>query len=493
MGWFSRKKAAPVEVPRKRTFAGAQSTARLNDFRWSNLSADSELESVLTILRGRARNLERNSPHAKRYIQLMQDNIVGPNGFSLQVRAAAFDGKSGALDVYGNAEIERMWKDWGRTSTADGLMDVTEMERMIVRTWSRDGEVIIQRRRGKKYGKLGLAYRFIEADQLDETLNRVYPGSKNRIRMGVEIDEDERPVAYHLLTQHPGDNVWLAGNNRKYIRVPAAEIIHVYVKSRPGQTRGIPPMSVVMGDMQMLGGYRDAEITNRRGAAAKMGFFERDADSGPVAGVADAETDDGQFEMEVEPGKMTVLPTGYKFNSFDASGSSTDYVGFERQIIRSIATGLGPSYFDLGMDLEDVSYSSIRQGALSDRDFYRGMQSFFISRAMMPIYVDFLNHALDFGDSGIPPRRFDKFFEASTFRPRGWSWVDPEKEVNAAIKAREGRMNSITRIVADQGGDFEDIAAEIAQEEQALAALGIPVVTKNEVAKQDVAKTEPVK
>jgi len=480
---FTRKKPPAAS---KRSFAGAQQTARYSDFRWSNLSADAELESVLTILRGRARNLERNSPHAKRYLQLMQDNIVGPSGFSLQVRAKSSNGKG--LDKFGNDAVEGMWKSWARVCTADGLMSIVELERMAVRTWGRDGEVILQRRRGPKYGKLGLAYRFIEADQLDETLNRVYPGTKNRIRMGVEIDEDERPIAYHLLTQHPGETVWLAGNNRKYVRVPASEIIHVYVKSRAGQTRGEPPMSCVMTDMKMLNGYREAEMTNRRAAASKMGFFEREDGSGPVTGVADSEDADGQLEMEVEPGKMTVLPIGYKFNSFDPNGSSTDYVGFERQIIRSIATGLGPSYFDLGMDLEDVSYSSIRQGALSDRDFYRGMQGFFVSRLMVPIYIDFLNHALDFGDSGIPPRRFDKFFEAAAFRPRGWSWVDPEKEVNAAIKMREGRMNSLTRIVGEQGGDFDEIAQEIADEEQQLETMGIPVVSKNEIA-----KNEPVK
>ncbi len=485
MGIFDflrRKKADPVRHNSVRNYAGASSAPRFGDFGSSYLSADAELEVALAKLRGRSRNLERNNPHARRYIQLMQDNIVGHVGFKLQVAARNGTAMNSPLDVPGNTAITRGYMRWATKGavTADGMMTMIEAQRLAVRTWARDGEVIIQHRRGAKY-RDGYAIRFIEADQLDENLNRVYPGSGNRIRMGVEMDGDERPVAYHILTNHPGEAVW-SSNGKKWVRIPADEITHVYVKNRPGQTRGEPPMSTIMADLKMLAGYREAEITNRRVASAKMGFFERDADAGPVEGVADAVGDEGELMMEVEPGKMSVLPAGYRFNNFDPNSSSTDYVGFEKQIIRSVAAGLGPSYFDLGMDLEDVSYSSIRQGALSDRDFYRGMQRFFIDRFQTAIYSRWLDSYLDFGDSGIPSYRYAKFLEGSSFNGRGWAWVDPEKEVNAAIKAREGRLNSLQRQVAENGLDWDEVSEEIASEEKKLDKLGIPVVTKNQPA-----------
>lgn len=481
--FLRRNKPSPTRQS-VRNYAGAQTAPRYADFGSSYLSADAELEVALAKLRGRSRNLERNNPHARRYIQLMQDNIVGHSGFKLTVAARNGNG-AGTLDVPGNAIILRGYTRWATKGpvTADGMMTMVEAQRLAVRTWCRDGEVIIQHRQGARY-RDGYAIKFIEADQLDENLNRVYPGSGNRIRMGVELDTDERPVAYHMLTTHPGEAVW-SSNGKKWVRIPAAEITHIYVKNRPGQTRGEPPMSSIMTDLKMLAGYREAEITNRRVASAKMGFFERDKDSGPVEGVSDAEGDDGELLMEVEPGKMSVLPQGYRFNNFDPNSSSTDYVGFEKQIIRSVAAGLGPSYFDLGMDLEDVSYSSIRQGALSDRDFYRGMQRFFIDRFQTVVYSKWLDSYLDFGDSGIPTYRYQKFLDGSGFNGRGWAWVDPEKEVNAAIKAREGRLNSLHRQISENGMDFDEVVEEIAAEEAKLEQLKIPVVTKNQPAPVD--------
>lgn len=468
-----REVQSSIPTVKRRNYAGAQITARYSDFRNSNLSADAELEQSLHILRNRSRNLERNNPHVRRYIQLMQDNIIGHSGFQLQVRAFQPDGKT--YDTYGNDAIESVWTDWARVATSDGLMTFIEACRMVVRTWSRDGEVFIQKRSGRKFGTLGVAFKFVESDHVDETLNRVHPGSKNRIRMGIEIDEDDRPVAYHVLTTHPGEHVWAIGN-RKYVRIPANEMIHIYVKSRPGQTRGEPPMCAIMTDAKMLAGYREAEITNRRLAAAKSGFFVRDENAGPVSGVADAvDPDSGQLQMEVEPGVMSVLPNGYDFKAFDASASQTDYAAFERQILRSIAAGLGPSYFDLAMDLENVSYSSVRQGALSDRDFYRGMQRFFIDRFAVPVYAHVLQNILDFGETGLPssPRVYAKFLKAATFRPRGWQWVDPQNEVKAAIEARKGRMASLTSQLAEQGLDFEEVAMQIAEEDKLLETLGI--------------------
>jgi lambda family phage portal protein len=480
---------APVLTRNRRNYSAASVAPRYADFGASYMSADAELEIALDKLRARSRNLERNNPHARRYVQLMQDNIVGHMGFKLTV-AARNNGGTGPLDVPGNRIIAAAYARWAKGAvTVDGMMTMVEAQRMAVRTYARDGEVLIQHKVGRKY-RDAYGIRFIESDQLDHTLNRIYPGTKNRIRMGVEMDEDDRPIAYHILTTHPGEATW-AINGRKWMRVPAAEITHIYVKNRAGQTRGEPPMCAVMNDAKMLAGYREAEITNRRTAASKMGFFERDADAGPVEGIADAEGDEGELITEVEPGKMTVLPAGYRFANFDPNSSSTDYVGFEKQIIRSIAAGLGPSYFDLAMDLSDVSYSSIRQGALSDRDFYRGLQRFFIDRFQNAVYAKWLDAFLDFGDSGIPSYRLDKFLTGSAFSGRGWAWVDPEKEVNAAIKAREGRLNSLTRQIAENGMDVNEIAEEIAAEDQMLERLGIPVISKNQPLQEGVAKTPP--
>lgn len=459
----------------QRQYAGATSGDLYQDFTASMLSADAEIITALPILRARARNLERNNGHARRFIQLMEDNIVGHSGFSMLSRARKANGD---LDASLNKTLQQAWNDYANDDiTADGMMGIVEMTKSCVRSWCRDGEAFYQTLTGPQYTG-GVAFHMLEADLCDETLNKVDPISGNEIRMGVELNSHEKPVAYWFLTRHPGDYTFSPRTWRdKYVRIPAERIIHVYVKRRPSQTRGEPPMAPIMNDAKMLGGYRESELVHRRVAAAKMGFFTQDSDAGPVAGIADEEdADTGELMINANPGEMKALPRGYGFTAFDANSTSTDYGVFEKQIIRSIAVGLGPSYFDLAMDLDDVSYSSIRQGALSDRDFYRGMQQFFIRRFMRPVFRAWyranaggLNPDLD-----IPPSKYHKFLKAVKFMGRGWSWVDPQKEVKAAVEAIDARLTSRTRVVSEQGGEFSEVVDDLVEEQEILDVAALP-------------------
>ena len=98
--------------------------------------------------------------------------------------------------------------------------------------------------------------------------------------MGVEINDKRKPVAYHLYKNHPND-LGLQQSNEA-IRVPAEEVIHAFVRQRPEQTRGYPFVAPVMGNIKMLNGYFEAEITAARVASAKMGFFTSPACDGYV-------------------------------------------------------------------------------------------------------------------------------------------------------------------------------------------------------------------
>ena len=468
---FKRSQPARRRTPgtAARQYSGASMAARFGDFNASNLSADAELRNNIEVLRNRSRDLARNNPHVVRFMSLMENNIVGSRGFALQVKAM---NANGGTDRGGNARVEEQFRLWSRKVTGDGLMTMRSATNLAVRTWCRDGEVFCMKVRSSRF-RDGLGLFFIEADQIDHTLNQTNPETGNSIRMGVEVDEYGAPLAYHALTYHPGDSDWATIGKRKYRRILAKDMIHTFIKSRPGQTRGEPPMAPIMTDSKMLAGYRDAEITNRRVAAAKMGFFVQKEDAGPIAGMADVVTSDGQLEMEAEPGKISTLPMNTDFKSWDPSSSTTDYAAFEKQIIRSIAAGLGPSYTDLAMDLEGVNYSSIRQGALADRDFYRGMQAFFVERFMFEVYGEWLDHAMQFGKLNIPSSRYDKFYDGTYFRPRGWSWVDPMKETNAAVKAIENNLTSLTQVIGETGRDHEDVFTELQDEKLLLTEKGL--------------------
>ena len=82
---------------RKRGFESADVDEITFGFTADNTSIDVDLQQRLERLRGRSRRLAKDNDHAKRYLQMVGCNIVGPEGFTLQARATEPDGKTDGL------------------------------------------------------------------------------------------------------------------------------------------------------------------------------------------------------------------------------------------------------------------------------------------------------------------------------------------------------------------------------------------------------------
>ena len=470
---FKRLRNLLKSTTAARSYDAAKTVARYGDFSRSSMSANSELEVTLSVLRDRARGLYRNDPMIRRWVNQLQTNIVGSIGFKLPVRALSPSG-NGGMDTYGNETIESEWADWCNSATADGMMTFRELTRQAIRTWARDGEFFVELVRGKRF-KHGLALHAFEADYVDHTYSVQKSGNRNAVRQGVEIDSYGRPVAYYILHEHPGDT--FAGDmaQRKHRRVPADRIIHMFIKDRPHQVRGEPPLAPIMTSTKMLSGYREAEITGRRVAASKMGFFTRlfKDGSGDIAPLATTESDDGDLEMEVTPGRLSSLPPGVGFEKFDMSTFSTDYEQFERQIMRTIAAGLDIEYANISMDNSNSSYSADRSAQIKQRDVWRDLQEFAKERFVAKVYAVWIQHLFDFGNINIPARKAEKFLKASYFTARGWSWVDPEKEIKATALALDRGITSMSRVASEQGRDVEEVFKEIQADAKLAAKYGV--------------------
>lgn len=451
-------------MTRKRNYAAAQNVARYGDLKSSSGSADYELMHSLPEIRQKARFLARNSGTMRRYIQLMQDNVIGENGFSFQV---------------GNPAVEFAWADWCERPTVDGVMTMVDFERQMVATWCRDGEFLFEIVVNSAYPDM-IALNPLEADMLDDSLNGIYPPTKNRVKMGVEIDDLGRPVAYHLLTVHPGDTSWMPAYNKpRHRRVEASSIIHIYERLRPGQTRGEPPAAASINTIKMQDGYREAETMNRRIASAMMGFFSRALPKaeGIEALATRKETDEDKETLivDLEPGTFKQLPDGMQFDKFDPGGSTTDYAQFEAQLKKELAMGMGISVFSLGMETSGVSYSTGRTVIMEDRAFYKGKQTFFIRQAMRVIFARWATMHAVMPRSSIPPTRIAAIIKAAKFRGRGWPWIDPSKDISANAEAIRTRQTSYTQIAADRGMDVADLFAEIRSDEKLLKQYGLTV------------------
>ena len=468
---FLKRPSKPKGIKR-RNYAAASRGRLFADFNGSNRSADSEIRWALNELRNRSRDLERNNEYFRRYLQLLRTNVVGENGFRLQVRARDLNRN---IDVLGNQLIEDAWAEFSRfgNPTVDGKMSLIDVQNHLISGLARDGEVFFRIVKGK-FLRFGIALQVLEPDLIDEEMNERYRNG-NDVRMGVELNEYKRPVAYHILLNHPGDYDYTTlASGTKRVRVPASEIMHIFRPERAGQTRGVPWSSAAISALKMLHGYREAELIAARTAASKMGFFTSPAGDGFMADDYEGEGGTGSPIYNAEPGTFHQLPAGVEFQAFDPSHPTSAYADFEKSILRGIAGGLGVSYTSLANDLEGTSYSSFRQGALEERDFYRTLQKFMVEHFLDPLYRVWLDHIIQFGYTSITGSgKYEKFSREFVFRPRGFQWVDPLKEMNAAVVGLQNGILSHSDIAATYGRDAEETFAAIEQDKELAKQYGL--------------------
>ncbi len=453
----------------RRAFKGALNNGLTFDWTTSNTSANSELRRDLKTLRFRSRELERNNDYVRSFLGMVSSQVIGPDGIGLQMQ---IKNDNGSPDTFANNLIESEWKKWKKkgTCTMDGRLSFQDAERLFIRTIARDGEILVREIKGNQSGNdFGYAIQFVEVDHLDEDDVRKLVGDR-KVYMGVETNEWNRPQAYHIWTHHPGDE-FLGATRRDRVRVSANDMIHPFIMERPGQTRGMPWFVSAMLRLQMLGGYEEAELVAARVSAAKMGFFT--SGTGDEYD-GDGEDEQGRITMEAEPGSFEQLPTGVKLESWKPEHPTTAFDAFHKAMLRGVAASIGLSYPSLSGDLENVNFSSLRQGALNERDMWKVIQSWATCNFHTPIFEAWLEMSLTTGVINLPPSKFDKF-NAPKWQPRGWQWVDPQKEAAGNIAAMDAGLKSRTQILAETGIGFEDFLDTLVQERVLMESKGAQI------------------
>lgn len=491
-----RKKAA------RRSYSGAQMGRLVSDWVTSATSGDAEIRGSLKLLRARCRELERNNDYIQSFLREVENNVIGMGiGFQSQVKMQ----RGGKLNSNMNAAIEDAFCSWGKQDSCDvaGKLSFWEMELLLARSVARDGEIIF-RKIYNKFGKskVPIALEVIESDLLDEDYNGVADNG-NEVRMGVERDSWGRPTAYYFYRNHPGDYPFVgmkAQEGPRRMRVPADEIIHPFVTLRAGQSRGVPWIASAIMRIRHMQGYEEAEVIAARATASIMGFVE--SPEGEMVGDG---VQDGERVTDFEPGRFKYLAPGEKINIPDISRPGGQFSPFMKMMLRSTAAGIGVSYESISKDFSESNYSSSRLSLLADRDNWRKLQKFFIQKFHQPVFEAFLEIAVLAKAVSIPDYELNtEKYESVRWQPRGWAWVDPQKEVSAYRDAILGGLTSATKVIAQEGEDIDDLYNEIAEERKLADSLklvfdtdakngitvssGLPKASANETPKGDEKK-----
>jgi len=470
MGIIDRIFGRPAKAVKRavRQYKGAMTSRLAAGWVVKYTSADAEIYTSILGLRSRSRELVRDNDYAKSALRTIVNNVIG-SGITLHPQVKQRRGDK--LDDRTNRQIRDAWEQWCRKDNchASGLLSFSDLERLIIRSTAESGEVFVRILRQQFGGsKIPLALEVIEADQVDHNYNVGALPNGGSIRMGIERDRWHRPIAFYFVTAHPGDLMMGAGNYER-IKVPANEIIHVYLTERPGQTRGVPWFHTAILRMIHLGGYEEAEIVRARGEAAIMGFIE----SPELDALTDGEIDDNRV-TDMDPGTIKHLSPGETFTAHVPNRAGGAFDPFVRAMLRGIAAGIGVSYEAMSKDYSQSNYSSSRLALLEDRDQWRILQSWIIENFHERVYETWLDMAVLSGTLALTGyEQMPGLYQAARFKPRGWSWVDPEKEIAAAKAALRIGVTTRTDIISEQGGDINDLMATLELEKVQADSLGL--------------------
>lgn len=470
------------------TFKGG-SVTRLNaDWTAAIISPDQKVRLTLRIMRERCRNLANNNDHAARFLNKAKENVIGPNGITLEM---SLDPAVVPNAVKLNQLVTSAWLRWcevkkGAGPTVDGRMSFIDASQLWIGTKLQDGEAFVRKVKGYPYNDARFALQFFDADQIDVNWNKfrqVNSGGQvgNEVRMGVEVDEWHRPVAYWAFDQHPAETP----SSLRRIRIPATEMEHALVFRFANQTRGVPWMHTAMNRLNMLGQYEEAALVASRLGASKMAALQtRSGDDYAPSSTAKKKTaasgggleSRGQVTMETEAGTLWELPEGFEIKPIDWNYPNVAFAEFDNAMLRAAAMGLNVSYSSLTGDLSKVNFSSIRQGMLDEREGWKVLQTFAIEHFYRPTFRAWLEMAVTTGELDLPAKLpLDLVEDAAVWTPRGWDWVDPKKDVDADVASIRSGQNTLKASAAKRGLDWKEVIDQRAREIAYAKEKGVPI------------------
>jgi lambda family phage portal protein len=371
-------------------------------------------------LREQARWLDENHDIVIGLLDKMEERIVGARGIQIEPQPMTLGG-----DIHEElaATIRERWAEWSLRPEVTGRMSRPEMERLVARTWLRDGEVFGQLLQGRVPGyqyatATPFAIELLEPDFVPYELNE--PG--NNIRQGCRLNAWGRILGYQVLYDHPGD----LGMRHKTKEIPAERMLHLALVKRLHQLRGV---SLLHGIITRLADLKDVEESERVAAriSAALAFFIRKG-TADMYSPPDSSQPQAPREFPIAPG-MTFddLRQGEEVGSIQSNRPNVALNIWREGQLRSAAAGARSGYSSIARDY-DGTYSAQRQELVEQFEGFAVLQDAFVAQWSRPVYRHWL--AMDIAAGGIKlPKDVDRnsLFNALYLAPV-MPWIDPAKE-----------------------------------------------------------------
>lgn len=462
-------------------------------------SADEDVLPDLDTLRFRSRDLCRNEPIALGAVNTNVSNVVG-TGLELSCRVDYETlGWSREQATAWRKGVERLFRLWSSSKNCDitRTQNFYELQELVYRSTTESGDCFALM-------PWELADRFpfetrIQVIEADRISNPDRKGDTETLTAGVELDKNGAPTAYHISKQHPG--ALHVKPKMEWDRIPAfgektgrRNVLHLFQRLRPGQTRGVPYLAPVIEHLKMLGKFTEAELNATVVSACFAVFVKSENGMEGLLGGTPTSGPNASRSLKLEPGMVTELSPGESIESAQPGRPNGAFDPFVQAILRQIGVALEIP-FELLVKHFTASYSASRAALLMAWQFFKRRREWLANNFCQPVFEAWMDEQVAKGNI-IAPGYFEDPIMRAAYLNTEWIGdammeIDPEKSVNASEKRMTLGLSTLAEeTIASSGRSWEENLAQRAEEREAHEAANVPYLT-SQASQQQQAPSGP--
>jgi lambda family phage portal protein len=250
----------------------AAKPSRLRKFHHGTTGPNVQTQQGAVAIRTQARYLAQNHDIARGALRVTVNNVVGPKGIGIEPQPRRMDGS--IHREYADALLAA-YKDWTRKPEVTRRHNWASVQRLMARSWIRDGEAFAQQLFGSvpflsHGGQIPFSLELIEADMVPFD----YSDPGRGILQGVERNQWGQAKAYWKYKNNPNDNHLIAlATDLK--RIPAERVLHLALIDRIDQVRGVSEFASVITRLEDIKDYEESERVAAKIAAMLTAYVKR--------------------------------------------------------------------------------------------------------------------------------------------------------------------------------------------------------------------------
>lgn len=424
-------------------------------------------------IRNQVRALERDHDLVKGALDTLVNNTVGANGIGVEFQPRRRDG---SIHTEYAEQLAEAFRDWQQLPEVTQTHTWAKSQRLVARTWFRDGEGFAQRLMGPvallTHGsRVPYSLELMEPDLVPMD----YTNDNLGIRQGIQRDAWGRRRAFWVYKRHPGE-YWGIPTQGDLKRIAAENMLHIAQLDRIGQLRGVTRFASVITRLYDVKDYEESERIAAKIAAKLTAYVKRQApsDEGYIPPQPDPVT--GQVpprELSMEAGMiLDTLAVGEEIGLIDSKRPNPNLVAWRAGQLRAVAAGINTSYSSLSRNY-DGTYSAQRQELVEQWVHYACITDDFTGMFVAPVVRDFIQVADLSGVVPMPPDLRPGSWDDVLFVAPSMPWIDPLKEAAAWLALVQAGFASEVEVQRKRGVSPIALLAQVKDFRDKAKSMGL--------------------